>query len=140
MNRIPRSYWAATGATGALLLASSILTACGTAHGSDGTIRPYGTAHGTFPYCAYKVDDDGIEIGRYATTPCVVGDARSKKDRKKKARPKVVVTTTGRSSFGSGINTPKPTKKPGSTSVYKPGKKVPSKSGSGKTYHKTSRH
>jgi hypothetical protein len=104
--------------TGALLLLSPVIVACGASSGT-GSITPSGTTHGTFRYCSYTPDSDGIEISHHEATPCVVGDARSKKDRKKKAKHPVVVpvprtSATGRSSNGS-LPTAKATTKTPST-------------------------
>lgn len=101
--------------TGVLVVASTMITACGISGHSDGTVHPHGTAHGTFPYCVYKPDDDGIEISHHATTPCVVGDARSKKDRKKKAKPSATAYVPVRpssSATGHAFNGSVPTKAP----------------------------
>jgi hypothetical protein len=107
----------ATAAVGTALALSTI-AACGASSGT-GSIAPSGTAHGTFRYCSYTPDSDGIEISHHEATPCVVGDARSKKDRKKKAKPAKTVyvpvrptsSATGRSSHGSATKSPtaKPT-------------------------------
>lgn len=99
--------------TGALLLLSPVIVACGASSGT-GSITPSGTTHGTFRYCSYTPDGDGIEISHHEATPCVVGDARSKKDRKKKGATTYVPvrptsSATGRSSNGSSSSTKKPT-------------------------------
>lgn len=113
VNFLTKARIATAGVGAALGL--SMIAACGAASHSTGSIAPSGTAHGTFRYCSYTPDDDGIEISHHQATPCVVGDARSKKDRKKKKGTKIYVpvrptsSTTGRSSNGSSSSTKKPT-------------------------------
>jgi len=105
-----------TVATGVAVVALGTLAACGaTGHGT-GSITPVGTTHGTFRYCSYTPDSDGIEISRHESAPCVVNDTRSKNDRKKKATTTVVPgspsSPTPTSPAGSlKKSTPKNTKK-----------------------------
>jgi hypothetical protein len=79
MSRFTRAF-AATAIAGGLL---TVLAACGSSHGT-GSISPLGANHGLH-YCSYTPTGSGIKISRNEHTPCVVGDTRSTKDRKKAA-------------------------------------------------------
>lgn len=78
-----RHMMALTAGTGAALALTAI-SACGasTGHGHYGSVIPQGTSHGTFPYCSYTPDSDGIEISHWEHTPCLVTDVRTRKERK----------------------------------------------------------
>jgi hypothetical protein len=95
-------------------LSLTLLAACASSgHHGTGSITPVGSTRGTFRYCSYTPDSDGIEISHHEATPCVVGDARSKKDRKKKGGVTVPPTakptkTTSRPTLPSTTPTSSP--------------------------------
>jgi hypothetical protein len=90
MNIRFRTAYAAVLTVGVL----GTVAACGAAQAHTGDIRPSGTYHG-IRLCAYDLDDDGIEISHHQKVPCVVTDARSKKDRKKAKAPAPAVVMPG---------------------------------------------
>lgn len=116
MKTTTRALLAATATTAALIG----LSACG-GHGGTGSISPRGTTHGTFRYCSYTPDGDGIEISHHEATPCVVNDTRNKSERKPHAH---TTTPTGYAVHApSGSTTAKATtSKPKTVKVpaYKP--------------------
>ncbi len=87
MTRTLRTAAAAALTAGALVL----VAACGSSHGT-GSITPPGTQNNLY-FCSYTPTGSGIKISKYEHVPCVVGDARSTKDRKKATQRATISST-----------------------------------------------
>lgn len=80
--RADRYYRTAFGLAGFLIAAFGLLGAMLVACAPGRVFHvPHGTGTGTFRYCAYTVEQDGVHVDEHQSVPCLLTDVREADDR-----------------------------------------------------------